>query len=151
MLTVNFAKKEHIVLISEFEKEYFNSEAYSLETLSDMLKDNYLLKDNENIFEISNDDELIGYAIFHVNVDFTDIYKIFIREHDRNKGYATMLLNKIIEISKRYNSKKIMIEVRSQNTSAIEFYFKNNFEKISVRKDYYMNPKDDALIFERRV
>ena len=79
----------------------------------------------------------------------TDIYKIFIRDNDKRKGYATDLLNKVIEIAKRYNSKKIMIEVRSKNINAINFYKKNGFEQISIRKDYYKNPVDDALIFER--
>ena len=60
-----------------------------------------------------------------------------------------MLLNKVIDIAKRYNSKKIMIEVRSKNSPAINFYKKNGFNQISERKEYYKNPLDDALILER--
>ena len=149
MITINFAKTEHINLISEFEINEFHDEAYSFDTLSDIMKDNYLLKNNDNIFEISNEEDLIGYIIFHITEDFTDIYKIFIRDNDKRKGYATDLLNKVIELAKRYNSKKIMIEVRSKNVSAINFYKNNGFEQITVRKDYYKNPLDDALIFER--
>ena len=149
MITINFAKTEHLQLISEFELNEFHDEAYSFDTLTDMMKDNYLLKNNDNIFEISNEEDLIGYIIFHVSEDFTDIYKIFIRDNDKRKGYATDLLNKVIEIAKRYNSKKIMIEVRSKNINAINFYKKNGFEQISIRKDYYKNPVDDALILER--
>ena len=149
MVTINFAKTEHLTLISEFEHNTFGHEAYSYDALSEMLKDNYLLKNNDNIFEISNEDDLIGYVIFHVSDDFTDIYKIFIRDNDKRKGYATMLINKVIEISKRYNSPKIMIEVRSKNEEAICFYKKNDFNQISVRKDYYKEPTDDALILER--
>lgn len=149
MITINFAKTEHLQLISEFELNEFHDEAYSFDTLTEMMKDNYLLKNNDNIFEISNEEDLIGYIIFRVSEDFTDIYKIFIRDNDKRKGYATELLNKVIEIAKRYNSKKIMIEVRSKNTNAINFYLKNGFEQISIRKDYYKNPVDDALIFER--
>lgn len=149
MITINFAKSEHLNLIYEFEINEFHDEAYSFDTLSDIMKDNYLLKNNDNIFEISNDEDLIGYIIFHITDDFTDIYKIFIRDNDKRKGYATDLLNKVIELAKRYNSKKIMIEVRSKNVSAINFYKNNGFEQITVRKDYYKNPLDDALIFER--
>ncbi len=149
MITINFAKNEHLQLISEFEHNEFHDEAYSYDTLSEMMKDNYLLKDNDNIFEISNEEEIIGYIIFHVSEDFTDIYKIFIRDNDKLKGYATMLLNKVIDIAKRYNSKKIMIEVRSKNSPAINFYKKNGFNQISERKEYYKNPLDDALILER--
>ena len=149
MININFAKTEHIQLISEIELNEFHNEAYSYNTLLDMMKDNYLLKNNDNIFEISNDDDLIGYIIFHISDDFTDIFKIFVRDNDKRKGYATMLLNKVIELAKRYNSKKIMIEVRSNNNNAISFYKKNNFNQISNRKNYYKDPIDDALIFER--
>ena len=151
MVKVNFAKKEHLELISEFENANFYAEAYSYELLNEMFKDNYLLKNNDNIFEISDDEDLIGYIIFHISEDFTDIYKIFIRESDKRKGYATMLLDKVVEISNRYNSKKIMVEVRSNNKTAISFYKKNKFDEISIRQGYYKNPKDDAIIFERRL
>lgn len=151
MVSVNFAKKDHIELISEFEHTYFHGESYSLDILTEMLKDNYILKNNDNIFEISNEDDLIGYIIFHVSDDFTDIFKIFVRDSDKRKGYATMLLNKVIEISNRYNSEKLMVEVRSNNESAIQFYLKNGFKKISVRKNYYKNPTDDAMILERSI
>ncbi|MBR4314569.1 MAG: GNAT family N-acetyltransferase, partial [Lachnospiraceae bacterium] len=61
------------------------------------------------------------------------------------------LLDKVVDIAKRYNSKKLMVEVRSKNNSAIEFYLKNGFNRISERNNYYKNPSDDALIFERRI
>ncbi|MBP3200480.1 MAG: ribosomal protein S18-alanine N-acetyltransferase [Lachnospiraceae bacterium] len=149
MITINFAKKEQIKLISEFEINEFNSEAYSFDMLNDMMKDNYLLKDNDNIFVLLDDEDLIGYIIFHISKDFTDIFKIFIRDNDKRKGYATMLLNKVIDLAKRYNSHKLMVEVRAKNLNAINFYKKNNFEQISIRDKYYKNPTDDALIFER--
>ena len=149
MITINFAKKEQIKLISEFEINEFNSEAYSFDMLNDMMKDNYLLKDNDNIFVLLDDEDLIGYIIFHISKDFTDIFKIFIRDNDKRKGYATMLLNKVIDLAKRYNSHKLMVEVRAKNLNAINIYKKNNFEQISIRDKYYKNPTDDALIFER--
>lgn len=151
MVEVSFGKSEYISLISEFESKYFGSEAYSFDSLNDILKDNYILKNNTNLFVIVNNEELIGYIIFSILDDFTDIYKIFIREKDRYNGYATKLIDKVYELAKKLHSKKIMIEVRRNNLNAINFYKKNNFDQISVRKDYYSNPVDDALIFERIV
>ena len=152
MISINFAKTEHIDLISEFEQKHFYNEAYSKETIIDILKDNYLLKNNINIFvALNQNDELIGYIIFTITEDFTDILKIFIRDSERRNGYAKQLLNKIIDLAKRYKSKKLMIEVRSKNLSAIEFYKKNGFTQISTRNNYYSNPSDDALVFERDI
>ena len=88
---------------------------------------------------------------YTITDDYTDILKIFVRDSDRRNGYAKQLLNKIFDLAKRFNSKKIMIEVRSKNINAIEFYKNNNFTEISVSKNYYINPSDDALIFERNI
>ena len=152
MININFAKTEHVDLISEFEQNYFNTEAYSKDTIIDILKDNYILINNINLFVVTNQyDELIGYIIFTITNDYTDILKVFIRDNDRRNGYATLLINKIIELALRFKSKKIMIEVRSKNISAIDFYKHNGFNEISIRKNYYTNPSDDALIFERNI
>ena len=151
MVNINLAQNKYIDLISEFESANFNAEAYSKNAIIEILEDNHLLKNNTNIFTITDDDDLLGYIIFSINEDFTDIYKIFIREHDRQKGYATKLIDTVLSLAKRYNSKKIMIEVRSKNNIAIDFYIKNGFKKISVRKSYYKNPDDDAIIYERIV
>lgn len=151
MLNINFANNEYIDLISEFEKENFHAEAYSKDELNQMLIDNHILKDNTNIFIITHEEEFLGYIIFSITDDFTDIYKIFIRESDRNKGYATKLIEYVYNLARRYNSKKLMIEVRSENSVAIKFYEKNGFSNISIRKLYYKDPIDDALIYERKV
>ena len=152
MVNINFAKTEYIDLISEFEQKYFNNEAYSKDTITEILKDNYILKNNINIFVTTNEnEELLGYIIFTITDDYTDILKVFVRDGDRRNGYARQMLNKIIDLAKRFKSKKIMIEVRSKNLTAIEFYKNNDFAEISIRKNYYNNPSDDALIFERNI
>lgn len=152
-MKINFAKTEHIDLISEFENDNFMGEAYSKNQIEDILKDNYLLKNNDNIIvaEGSDDIELIGYIIFHISEDFTDIYKIFVRENDRKNGVGTSLFREVEKLSKRFHSKKIMVEVRSKNESAISFYMRLGFNKISERKNYYNEPQDDAYILEYKL
>ena len=54
----------------------------------------------------------------------------------------------IIDEIKRLNIKKIFLEVSVLNINAINFYLKNGFQKIGVRKGYYTNKnssKIDAL------
>lgn len=151
MVKIAFANHNYIDIISEFEKNNFYGEAYSFDTINDMLKDNYILKDNDNIFIALDNDELVGYIIFHIQSDFTDIYKIFVREKDRRNGIAQMMLLEVEKLSKRYNSKKIMIEVREKNINAINLYNKFGMENIDIRKNYYNNPTDNALIFKKEL
>ena len=43
----------------------------------------------------------------------------------------------------------VLLEVRAGNVPAIGLYEKNGFAKIGLRKEYYQNPKEDALILQR--
>lgn len=151
MIKVGLAKSEYIDLIAEFEENYFNAEKYTKQYLIEILSNNHILKNNTNIFVVCDDDELLGYIIFSITDDFTDILKIFIREYDRKKGYAKLLIDTVYNLAKRYNSKKIMIEVRSNNRNAIKLYEKCNFKNISIRRNYYKDPTDDAIIYEREI
>lgn len=151
MVKISFATNSHIEIISNFESENFCAEAYSFDTLSDMLKDNFILKNNDNIIVALDEDELLGYAIFHITDDFTDIYKIYVREKNRREGIATMFLSEIEKLAHKLKSKVMMIEVRSKNNSALDLYNKCGFNAISKRENYYKNPTDDAIILNKEL
>ena len=80
-----------------------------------------------------------------------EILLIYVNNHKRNIGYATKLLENIQLTLKRYNLKKIFLEVASNNIQAIKLYKKNKFKKIGIRKNYYLmdNNKINALVFEK--
>jgi len=61
-----------------------------------------------------------------------------------NQGIAQELLDKI-------KTKDIFLEVRESNKKAINFYKKNNFKQISIRKGYYSDPTEDAIIMKMEV
>lgn len=81
-----------------------------------------------------------------------EILLLYIDKKFRNKGNATLLLNSIIYTNFEYPLKKIILEVGETNVSALRLYEKNKFNRIGLRKDYYMlknNHKDNAIVYER--
>ena len=80
-------------------------------------------------------------------LDSIDVYEILaiatIKEY-RNKGVAQGLLDKI-------KTKDIFLEVRESNQVAINFYKKNKFKEISIRKNYYSKPNENAIIMKLEV
>lgn len=84
--------------------------------------------------------------------DSADILNISISKEYQRKGYGKKLLNCLIEELKNRKIKVLILEVRESNQSAISFYLKYGFEKISLRKNYYMNnskhtnQKEDGII-----
>ena len=88
--------------------------------------------------------KIMGFvSFFHVK-DEIEIIKICIIKPFQRKNYGSLLLNEI----KKLKIKKIFLEVSVENISAINFYVKNGFEQIGIRKGYYVKNKSyriDAL------
>jgi len=77
--------------------------------------------------------------------DSTDILNIGIDPDFQRKGYGTALFKYLIEELRKRDIYEILLEVRVGNKSAIQFYKKQGFKEISVRKDYYMkNSKNQS-------
>ena len=89
--------------------------------------------------------------------DTADILNIGIDPDFKRQGYGTALLNHLIkELRKRYIV-EILLEVRAGNQSAIQFYKKQGFEEISVRKNYYtknsknQSHREDGIIMRIKI
>ena len=85
--------------------------------------------------------KIIGFAYFFYVKDEIEIVKIGIIKSHQRKNYGSMLINEI----KKLKIKKIFLEVSVQNMKAINFYFKNGFKKIGVRKGYYASQKNSRI------
>ena len=103
-------------------------------------------------YSFSIDNQVLGFLIAMPAVDTADILNISINADYQRKGYGKGLLNLLIEDLKNREIRQIILEVRESNQIAISFNLKQGFEKISVRKNYYMNgskhthPKEDGIM-----
>jgi ribosomal-protein-alanine N-acetyltransferase len=64
----------------------------------------------------------------------------------RRKGIAVSLITSIFELSRAEGVTKYTLEVRASNETAISLYKRMNFEECGVRKKYYENNSEDAVI-----
>ena len=77
--------------------------------------------------------------------DTADILNIGIDPDFKRQGYGTALLDHLIKELKKRNIGEIFLEVRAGNKSAVQFYKKQGFKKISVRKNYYTKNSKNQL------
>lgn len=68
----------------------------------------------------------------------------------RERGLGTRLLQAIIAEAGRLGAELIMLEVRQSNEPARRLYERSGFSQHSIRKNYYTNPVEDALILSRK-
>ena len=130
---------DYIEQIFNLEKEIFKNSAFSKSYLNTLIKG-----DNSFIYIYLIDDKVCGYLIILDSIDVYEILAIATVEKYRNKGIAQELLDKI-------KTKDIFLEVRESNQTAINFYKKNKFKEISIRKNYYSKPTENAIIMKLEV
>ena len=136
-LTINDV--DYIEQIFDLEKEIFVNSAFNKTYLETLTKG-----ENSFIYVYLIEDKVCGYLMVLDSIDVYEILAIATIEEYRNKGFAQELLDKI-------KTKDIFLEVRESNEKAINFYKKNNFKQISIRKGYYSDPTEDAIIMKMEV
>ena len=95
-------------------------------------------------------DNIVGFGGIWKAVDDIHITNIVDKKSLRKNGIGSMLLNKLIELSKKENINSITLEVNTKNIPAIKLYEKYGFKNVGIRKKYY-NGTDDAVIMTMEV
>ena len=137
MISINSAKKEDLLKLIEIEKDVFDY-PMSVEELENHFNENTI-----KIWKIFTR-KIIGFTIFYHVKDEIEIIKIGISKSYQRQNYGSLIINKVKKLN---DIKKIFLEVSVENTQAINFYLKNGFKKIGIRKAYYKVNKQriDAL------
>ena len=106
------------------------------------------IKDNKFAIYISAlvNNKVVGYAGMWQIFDEGHITNIAVHPEFRENGIGSRLLKKLIEISREKGIKKITLEVRKSNTAAKNLYYKYGFKEEGIRKSYYSDNGEDAII-----
>ena len=108
------------------------------------------LNNETSLFLVAKEEnEVIGYIGMSIVIDEGYIFNVAVRESHRNKGVATALINELVTYGKKNNFSFITLEVRGSNLPAISLYSKFGFIKAGERKDYYSNPKENAILLTK--
>jgi ribosomal-protein-alanine N-acetyltransferase len=89
---------------------------------------------------------LIGYAAFWMMVDEAHLTSIAVREVEQKKGFGELLLISVVNLAIQLDAEVITLEVRASNLPAQALYRKYGFKEVGVRRGYYSDDREDALI-----
>jgi ribosomal-protein-alanine N-acetyltransferase len=93
--------------------------------------------------------ELVGYAIVSRYVDAWHVMNVAVAPGFRRRGVATALLERLFEVTAEDARRGYTLEVRISNTDAIRLYERLGFETRGIRRGYYTDNREDALIMWR--
>lgn len=93
------------------------------------------------------DDELVvGYAVYRIVLDETHLLNIAVDPERRKAGLGRMLMNHLLAHSQEEAASIIWLEVRPSNRPARTMYESFGFQQVDVRRCYYTDSGEDALI-----
>ena len=92
---------------------------------------------------------IIGYIFFRFIAGEAQIFRIAVDPMWRRQGIGTQLVTECLNAAQAEGLLTAVLEARSSNTGAIELYRKLGFHAAGMRRGYYSNRHEDALILKR--
>ena len=134
---------DHVAQIADLEKLCF-SDPWSENSIASELDNKLSLW-----FVAVEDGKVVGYVGSQTVLGWTDMMNIAVHPDYRRRGIAESLVEKLVDALKANQAENLTLEVRASNTPAISLYEKLGFLQVGLRKNYYHNPKEDALILRK--
>ena len=133
-------------LLAEAEAVCFASCPWSAKMFSEILE-----KEGCNIYCICDMQlsKILAYAVMYSCLDEADLANIATLPEIRKQGFGATLLDKALEISRSAGVLRTFLEVRESNTPARSLYLSRGFKEIGRRRNYYRDPREDAIIMSR--
>jgi ribosomal-protein-alanine N-acetyltransferase len=89
---------------------------------------------------------LVGYLVISRYVDAWHVMNVAVAPEHRRQGIATALLDRLFEVTASDERRGYTLEVRVSNEGAIKLYEEMGFVARGVRRGYYTDNREDALI-----
>lgn len=144
-VTVRLAYKEDIRGMYAIEKSSFAT-PWSIDAFAENFFNNcsiYVLAEYEG--------RIIGFGGMQVILDEAHVMNVAVHGSKRRLGAATKMMELMFITAEKRGAKEMFLEVRSSNEPAKALYEKLGFKKLGVRKKYYSDNGEDAVIMKKKL
>jgi ribosomal-protein-alanine N-acetyltransferase len=93
--------------------------------------------------------ELLGYLVISRYVDAWHVMNVAVEPEHRRQGIAIALFERLFELTANDGRRGYTLEVRISNDAAIKLYERLGFRSRGVRRGYYTDNREDALVMWR--
>lgn len=135
-------KCEDIVPVARLEEKYF-SRPWSEKSLTEAFSD-----EKYRLYTVYLGERLAGYCGLLVTAPEAEVVFICTDEEFRRRGVARLLLTTALECAKEEGITDVFLEVREGNMPARTLYRGFGFQETGLRKNYYDEPKENAVLMQ---
>ena len=140
MFCIRRMREEDLADVARLEKEIF-SDPWSENAIRESMEQSQTL-----LLSALEDGVLVGYLIVYYVLEDKEIARIAVESNFRRNGVASRLLKELAFICADNGVNKLLLDVRESSESAKAFYKKKGFVLDGVRKNYYTNPTENAIL-----
>ena len=139
-MTIELMESGHVAAIAEIEKLCFH-DPWSEKSIAQELRNDLALW-----LVALEEDAVVGYVGSQTVLGWTDMMNVAVHPEHRRKGIGEGLIVRLMELLRERKCECLTLEVRASNHGAIALYEKLGFGEVGRRKNYYRNPREEALI-----
>lgn len=141
--TIRPADERDLVRILRIEKECF-SDPWSINIFRSALSEPHT-----TIYVLEDEEEgVLGYSVSTVVLDEGSLDNLAVTASRRGQGAGRMLFENVLKDVQKRGAGHMFLEVRESNEIALKLYESAGFERLAVRKAYYQDPTEDAIVMD---
>ncbi len=133
-------RAEDISLVADMEKQIF-SDPWSEKAIRSLVLSELSLS-----YVARREGETVGYFLGSCIVPEGEVFRLAVSEKHRRRGIGYRLLSSVIDEGRALGLELLFLEVRAGNAPARALYRSLGFIEGGVRRNYYKNPTDDAIL-----
>lgn len=145
MFSIRRIRREDVPDVAELERKIF-TDAWSEHAILDTLNQKQAM-----LLSAYEDKRLVGYLILYYVLEDGEIARIAVDESYRRKGVASRMLRELEILCKDNGVSKLLLDVRESNAAAYAFYEKQGFVRDGLRRNYYTDPVENAILMSREI
>ena len=124
-------------------------EVYDIEQVSfsePWIREFFVMELQHDAFVAVRDEQVAGYICTWVVLDECTVTNISVKPELRRQGIAEYMFRNMMDVMTGKDIGYYYLEVRASNAPALALYDKLGFAKVGLRKGYYHNPVEDAIV-----
>ena len=110
----------------------------------------FLIKDDSMFFVVEEKGKILGYCSMQIVLDEGDILNVAVRRERQKEGIGYFLVDSMLMMAEARGVRTVHLEVREGNDTARRLYQRLGFTEDGLRKNYYTNPLENAVLMTRR-
>lgn len=92
---------------------------------------------------------IAAYCVYQVVAGEVHVHNLAVHPGSRRAGLGRVLMRRVLEVAARMGARQALLEVRRSNEAARRLYESLGFRVLTVRRNYYSRPVEDALLMEK--